>query len=331
MYRTITTLGPRSAGALARELGMPVHRVDEAFSVLRAVGAARMTSKGRSGRRRPMWVTLPPAQVVEALRSRRLRRVDPEAQARTHQAVVTALEGHGRFAGCASTAWQFGDGVRYLPSRDVTRRRLAELMAVERREHLAINTEQSFESASARAAAPLMRQVADRGVAVRVVGLPPADHDLHVDAPLFDRPLYVHREAPELPMKLLVIDRQVALFPVDPRDFERGYLEVSQPAMVDALVTLFERTWMGANDPRYGEVPGVVLSDRERALIRLLAGGHTDATAAVRLRISVRSVSNIMRALMDRFGVQNRFQLGLALGAARLASPPSPLATQEAS
>jgi DNA-binding CsgD family transcriptional regulator len=58
------------------------------------------------------------------------------------------------------------------------------------------------------------------------------------------------------------------------------------------------------------------LSDRERRLVELLAEGHTDATAARGLRVSERTVSTSIRKLMDRFDVQNRFQLGLALGAA---------------
>ena len=41
------------------------------------------------------------------------------------------------------------------------------------------------------------------------------------------------------------------------------------------------------------------------------------------MRISARSITGIMRTMMDRLGVENRFQLGLALGALRVASPPS--------
>ncbi|OJF14978.1 helix-turn-helix transcriptional regulator [Couchioplanes caeruleus subsp. caeruleus] len=67
----------------------------------------------------------------------------------------------------------------------------------------------------------------------------------------------------------------------------------------------------------------MVLSPRERNLITLLAAGHTDQSSAERLRISARSVTGIMRNLMDRLGVENRFQLGLALGALRVAAPPS--------
>ena len=68
----------------------------------------------------------------------------------------------------------------------------------------------------------------------------------------------------------------------------------------------------------------ITLSERERELISLLARGHTDVSAAGHLGISARSVTNILRRLMDRLGVENRFQLGLALGNLRkvTASPP---------
>ncbi|QNP72964.1 helix-turn-helix transcriptional regulator [Streptomyces roseirectus] len=56
------------------------------------------------------------------------------------------------------------------------------------------------------------------------------------------------------------------------------------------------------------------LDERQRKLIALLYAGHTDSSAAHRLGISPRTVTNILRALMDRLGVDNRFQLGMVLG-----------------
>jgi DNA-binding NarL/FixJ family response regulator len=57
-----------------------------------------------------------------------------------------------------------------------------------------------------------------------------------------------------------------------------------------------------------------VFTAREKALVELLAAGHTDASAARRLGVSPRTVSYTLQALMDRLKVENRFQLGLALG-----------------
>jgi LuxR family transcriptional regulator of spore coat protein len=71
-------------------------------------------------------------------------------------------------------------------------------------------------------------------------------------------------------------------------------------------------------------LPKITLSERERELIALLAEGHTDVSAAEHLSISARSVTNILRSLMDRLGVENRFQLGLALGFLRKAHVPAP-------
>jgi DNA-binding CsgD family transcriptional regulator len=69
-------------------------------------------------------------------------------------------------------------------------------------------------------------------------------------------------------------------------------------------------------------LPKITLSERERELIALLSQGHTDLAAAERMGISPRSVTNILRSLMDRLGVDNRFQLGLALGFLRRAQAP---------
>ena len=77
-------------------------------------------------------------------------------------------------------------------------------------------------------------------------------------------------------------------------------------------------------------MPKITLTGRERELISLLAEGHTDVSAAEHLEISPRSVTNILRSLMDRLGVENRFQLGLALGFLRKAHvPTSPISTDK--
>jgi DNA-binding NarL/FixJ family response regulator len=125
-------------------------------------------------------------------------------------------------------------------------------------------------------------------------------------------------------MKLMVIDRRVAIFPVDPNNYERGFLELTQPAVVEALVAIFERTWADAQTPQEHALSQFALTSREQTLVGLLALGHTDASAAREMAISERSVSNIVRALMDRAGVDNRFQLGLVLGSLR-ATPLLPV------
>jgi DNA-binding CsgD family transcriptional regulator len=328
VFRTLVTMGPRTARALAVELDLPVRRVDEGLAELGALDA--VTSPGSAHHVAPVWTARSAAEVVGAVRRRRLRRADRESQLRTHHSVVNGLATvhAATLAGPPHLGGELGDGVRYLPSRPLTRRRLAELTAAEQKEHLAINTEQSFDAASARAAAPLGQAIVQRGVRVRVLGLPPADRDLHVDTTLLDRPFYSYREAAAMPMKLFVIDRRYALFPADPANLERGYLEISQPGVVRALVMLFEQHWDRATDPREQSMPTIVLSERERQLIGLLAVGHTDLSAAAHMHVSARLITKILRGLMDRLGVENRFQLGMALGAARCV-PTLPIPHEE--
>jgi DNA-binding CsgD family transcriptional regulator len=70
--------------------------------------------------------------------------------------------------------------------------------------------------------------------------------------------------------------------------------------------------------------PELTLSEREQILLDLLMAGHTDASAARRMSVSARTVTNILRSLMDRCHVNNRFQLGVAMGRFRLVAGNEP-------
>lgn len=309
VYRTLVTRGPGCAKDLARSLGLPRRRILDALDDLAARDAAVLAPPARP--EAAVWCAHPPAKVLPALRRARPRPrpVSYADPIRADQAIGIPLS----------------DGLRHLPSRAAARTRMADLVATARREHLAMNTEQSFEAEATRAAAPLDQVLLSRDVRVRVLGLHPADVDPlvpHGRRPPDRMPDY--RQATETPMKLIVVDRAVALFPVDPGDFDRGYLEVAQQPVVGALVALFERNWEHARMPPAGGPTCAPLSAREQALITLLAAGHTDVSAARRMRISPRSVTNIMRSLMDRLGVDNRFQLGLMLGAQYAVAPRPP-------
>ncbi|MEV4642824.1 helix-turn-helix transcriptional regulator [Actinoplanes sp. NPDC049548] len=327
VFRTLVTFGPRTERTLAVELGLPGRRTAEALAELREAGAAVSTDDSRTTTR--IWTARRPAAVVSMLRSRRLRLVDGRTKATSHHGVVHALRSSaagaalplGVFPGLGGT---FADDMRYLVSREQTRHRLGEVLRGPVREVLSMSNEQVIDATSARAAAPLDMELYERGVTLRVLAMPPADGDsLDVSGHLINGTTFQRREADEVPLKLLLIDRRTALFPADPQDLERGYLEVSRTPVVQALCGLFDRRWAAAAVTQQPTVAPIVLSDRERALITLLAAGHTDHTAAERMRISARSITGIMRSLMDRLGVENRFQLGLALGSLRVVAPPS--------
>ncbi len=323
VYRTLVTFGPHTRRDLGGELLMPVGRIDDALAELRAAGAVTV-SAGEPARRTRTWAAVPPDVVVPTLRTRRLRLVDHRAQVESHRRVVQDLRVQLGALALPLAAPALGglldEQVRYLPTRALTRARYGELLPG-RRETLTINPEQAFDAESARTGAEFDRRLIAQGTRMRILGVPPADQDT-LDPGEAHHPAYQIRESPQVPLKLIILDRAVALLPADPARIERGYVEIGHRGVVHALAELFERHWAFACDPHIGAVTPIALSHREQALVNLLALGHTDVTAAAHLRISARSVTNTLRHLMDRLGVENRFQLGLALGTLRAARLP---------
>lgn len=312
VYRALVTFGAQSPGAAARELGMSPRRVADALEELAAEDAVRRVptaGRGPGGAESGQWRPLPPEAVVHGLRRRRLRLVDPWERARQHIALVAGLDL------TPSADPSRSNRVRLLHGVDQIRERIGELTTIERHEQLSMNPEQAFKVDVVAAASPVDRALLTRGVRLHVLGVPPADGDAsaaHGDE--LARLGGQYRVASQLPVKLFTFDRKVALLPIDPYDTGRA-VEIADPAMVRTLVALFLREWEQARDPRRTSPPTVTLTARERALIELLADGHTDATVARRLGLSARTIGYTLRGLMDRLGVENRFQLGLALGA----------------
>lgn len=300
VYRALASFGRRTAAELAAELGMSRRRVDVALEQLHAHGIAL-----RPGKRDRPWRVADAPDVMKILSATQRR---PAHETPTTPPPV------------ANLLRQVPPGrpdpeVRYLPTRDVTRLRLAEIVGRARREHLSIHPERTFEPAARLAAGPADRILADRHIPLRVLGVQP-EPNRQADTG------QSYRKLSNVPMKLIVIDREIALFPLDATNYERGYIEITAPAAVHSLVDLFEQHWQKAEAERTA-MSRLTLSSREQQLIELLAGGLTDAGAARHMHISERSVSTIMRSLMDRAGVDNRFQLGLVLGAAQAAIPPA--------
>ncbi|MFH8219576.1 LuxR C-terminal-related transcriptional regulator [Streptomyces sp. NPDC018057] len=122
--------------------------------------------------------------------------------------------------------------------------------------------------------------------------------------------------------RLILFDRTVAFIPAN-ADHTMA-LELRHPALVEYLVTVFERQWrlaipLSAALPDTG-IEGI--SHREQSIAALLADGHQDAVIAERLGISVRTCRAHIARLSETLGAASRTQLGVRIAQAGLDGPP---------
>ncbi|MFF4961599.1 helix-turn-helix transcriptional regulator [Streptomyces sp. NPDC001222] len=129
------------------------------------------------------------------------------------------------------------------------------------------------------------------------------------------------RTLDEVPERLILFDRTVAFIPANP---DRTIaLELRHPALIDYLVTIFERLWRLAI-PLTSPLPETGIdgiTHRERSIAALLAEGHQDAVVAERLGISVRTCRAHIARLSETLGAASRTQLGVRIAQAGLDGP----------
>ncbi|WP_083975062.1 helix-turn-helix domain-containing protein [Kitasatospora mediocidica] len=209
-------------------------------------------------------------------------------------------------------------GVEQLSGVDEIRLRLEELSHSCTSEIMGFATG-GGQSAAARAASQAAdKEVFDRGVQMRSVYLESSANDsgttAHLDwlTSMGGRV----RVAPSLPMRMVIFDREVAVVPTNPDDTGVGALVLHGSGLVSALCALFEHVWeaaapYGSRMPHPGNSS---LSPQARAVLSLLAQGHTDEVVARKLGVSVRTSRRITAELMAELGGRSRFQAGVIAG-----------------
>jgi DNA-binding CsgD family transcriptional regulator len=117
-----------------------------------------------------------------------------------------------------------------------------------------------------------------------------------------------------VPGDLLVVDRSTVLLPVGrtAAGAVSGVAGFQLPSVVGTTVELFERVW-ATGVPMVSACPSETDETlaRQQKLLVLLSSGCTDAMAADRLGISVRTVRRTVSDLMNRLGASSRFQAGV--------------------
>ncbi|MFF7472633.1 helix-turn-helix transcriptional regulator [Streptomyces sp. NPDC008092] len=126
----------------------------------------------------------------------------------------------------------------------------------------------------------------------------------------------------EVPDRLVVMDRSVAFLPAN--DDGTLALEVRHPALVDYLVTAFDRLWRLATPmfPKAELRPTVNgITPRQQAIAALLVEGHTDAVIADRLGMNIRTARVHIAKLAGTLGSESRAQLGYLIARSGILDP----------
>lgn len=123
----------------------------------------------------------------------------------------------------------------------------------------------------------------------------------------------------ELPIKLIIVDRRMALLPLAPErdDVDPVALAVHGTGLLTALSSLFEahfeRGWRllpSETDSTTERTDGAELEAVDRQIVSLLYVGLTDAAIARQLGMGHRTVQRRLQSLMVEVGAATRFQLG---------------------
>lgn len=305
VYRMMLRRPELNMSDLAAELAL------EEADVLEAQGGLRSLALVRSSWEEPDRVTaIKPNLALSALISTHQQEI-LEQQKRVEEGKVAIARIMAESGALVQSAK--GPSLEYLRGLDDARAGIEELSRDINVEVQALIPKASLSVEGMEASKSLDEEVLSRGVAMRTVYLdsvrnhPPTQHYAHW---LRERGGEV-RTAPTLPMRIILIDRKIAILPIDAADSSKGALLVREPSILAALLTLFSKIWdsarpLGTADER----DSAGLSAQERELLKLLGDGMTDEVAARHLGLSLRSVRRLMSDIMSRLDARSRFAAG---------------------
>ncbi|CAM5330166.1 helix-turn-helix transcriptional regulator [Streptomyces spiroverticillatus] len=206
--------------------------------------------------------------------------------------------------------------VERLIGIDSIRARIEQFSYESRSEVMSVAPDGAQTHANRDAGRPLNQMLLDRGVNLRTIYLESIRNDresLKYAHWLMDSGAQI-RTLATVPSRMLIFDREIAIAPVNTDASGSGALVVKGSAFVVAMCSLFDMLWRESlplvpNEPT--QSPDDSASDKELAILGLLADGHTDETVARRLGVSVRTTRRITADLMSRTGSRSRFELAV--------------------
>ncbi|GIE78552.1 hypothetical protein Aph02nite_45020 [Actinoplanes philippinensis] len=269
----------------------------------RALGhLAESALASRIGGTGPRWAAAPPRSSLGALLARRRAEL-----ARVEDLVERLSEAHEAVSGPRAT-----DMVEVLKSEDQVPARYRQLLMGSSVEvlHLAKPPYVTGAAASAEAVEVMpgvrMRSVYETDGFSDATSLVTALHGTGRGGKL--------RLTSQIPVKLVIFDRAAAMLPVWLDRPSSGSLVVHSPALVMALVALFESVWQRAEPvslARRSELPASGRELRTREILRMMAVGMKDETIARILDVSRRTVQQHISDAGALLGARTRFQMAV--------------------
>lgn len=112
--------------------------------------------------------------------------------------------------------------------------------------------------------------------------------------------------------RLIVIDRRLAMIP---GETTQTAVVIHDRWLVHYLADVFERSWERARDYDRSTraTESEIAAEVRQMTVRMLTEGHSDSASAKRVGVSTRTYASYVAALKQEYGVQTRFQLGLAM------------------
>ena len=300
-YRMLVTGPSGTATEVSGALGVSVGKATRVIASLEAKGLV-----ARSGTAIDHVVASPPDIALGALI------VEHQEGIRQAELEMRALR-ERYLAASSSRAEQVVDVVR---GREAVRQRFNQLQRGARREVLefvkgdvvAVSVEENVEEEAAISRGVTYRFLLERQTLERPGLMAAVSESIRDGVEL--------RVTRELPIRLIVVDREIAMIPLAGAtdDQSGGALLLRAGGLLDLAVSLCEVRWRDATRRDAvvdGAVEGSELSARERQILLMLNAGLTDRTVATRLGLSARTVQRYVADMMERAEIDTRLQLGV--------------------
>nr|WP_035799578.1 helix-turn-helix transcriptional regulator [Kitasatospora mediocidica] len=305
VYRTLLLHPQGELCDIAADLDLTADQLRDKMDQLSSLGLLRAAAGEQDG---PQIIS--PEVGFEAL----LARQQAELAAQQQQIAQSRAFAQQMIVEYASRPMPSRPGEELLVGLDRIRSEIARLTSEIKHEVMAFAPDGAQQALNLEAAKPLDTEVLDRGVRMRTLYLDSIRNSpqsvAYVDW-LSEAGGQV-RTVPSLPIRMIIIDRRIAIVPVDGEDTAHSAVVLRGHGTLAALCALFERVWdsgVPLGEAKNRDARGLTAQERES--VRLLGQGLTDEAIAKRLGVSPRTARRIAADVMELLGAKSRFQAGL--------------------